>query len=129
MADWLLKTEAGTYSFADLVREKTTWDGVANPAALKHIRSIRKGDRVFIYHTGDEKAVVGIATATSDGYGTPDVVDLKPDRALKRPVTLKEIKADPLFADWALVKQARLSAMPVPVDLWKRIEHLSEKPA
>ena len=127
MADWLLKTEPSDYAFADLVREKKcTWDGVANAAALKNIRAIKKNDRVFIYHTGDEKAVVGIAVATSDGYGTPDVVDLKPDKALKRPVTLKQIKADPTFAEWALVKQARLSAMPVPAALWKRIEQLAE---
>ncbi|MGC4032106.1 MAG: EVE domain-containing protein [Tepidisphaeraceae bacterium] len=94
--------------------------------ALKHMRAIAKGDRVFIYHTGDEKAVVGVAEATSAGYGTPTVVDLKPVKKLKRGVTLKEIKADKAFAEWELVRQARLSAMPVPPALWDRIEQLSE---
>lgn len=127
MAFWLLKTEPGTYAYDDLVREKkTTWDGVANPGALKHMRAIAKGDRVFIYHTGDEKAVVGIAEATSAGYGTPTVVDLKPVKKLKRGVTLKEIKADPAFEGFDLVRQARLSAMPVPPAMWSRIEQLSE---
>ena len=127
MANWLLKTEPDTYSYHDdLVREKKcTWDGVANPAALKNIRSVAKGDTVFIYHTGKEKAVIGIAEATTAGYGDPAVMDLKPVRKLKRPVTLKEIKADKAFEAWELVKQARLSVMPVPKALWDRIEKLA----
>ena len=126
MAFWLLKTEPDTYSYDDLVREKKcTWDGVANPAALNNIRSVAKGDTVFIYHTGKEKAVIGIAEATTAGYGDPAVMDLKPVRKLKRPVTLKEIKADKAFEAWELVKQARLSVMPVPNALWDRIEKLA----
>ncbi|MDB5326814.1 MAG: ubiquinol-cytochrome reductase [Phycisphaerales bacterium] len=126
MAFWLAKTEPDTYSYDDLVREKKcTWDGVANPGALKHIRSIAKGDSVFVYHTGKEKAVIGIAEATTAGYGDPAVMDLKPSKKLKRPVTLKEIKADKAFEAWELVKQARLSVMPVPKALWDRIEKLA----
>lgn len=127
MAFWLLKTEPESYSYDDLVREKScTWDGVANPAALKNIRSIAKGDTVFVYHTGKEKAVIGIAQATKAGYGEPAVVDLKPVRKLNRPVTLKEIKADKAFDGWELVHQPRLSVMPVPAALWSRIEKLGE---
>lgn len=127
MPHWLLKTEPSEYSFDDLLRDKKcTWDGVANAAALKNIKAIAKGDHVFIYHTGDVKAVVGIAEATKAGYGEPAVVDLKPVRRLKRPVTLKEIKADKTFEGWELVRIGRLSAMPVPAAIWKKIESLSE---
>ena len=122
MATWLLKTEPSTFSFADLVRaKKTAWDGVTNNAALKNIREIRKGDRLFIYHTGDEKQVVGLAQALSDAYPDPKagdpklvVFDLAPQRELKRPVTLATIKSDARFKDFALVRISRLSVMPVP---------------
>ncbi len=126
---WLLKTEPGDYSFDDLERDRrTTWDGVANNLALKHMREVRKGDRALVYHTGKEKSVVGVARIASDPYPDPDadnprivVFDLEPDARLGRPVPLAEIKADPRFADFALVRISRLSVMPVPAALWKRL--------
>ncbi len=127
--NWLLKTEPGDYSFDDLERDRrTTWDGVANNLALKHMREVRKGDRALVYHTGKEKSVVGVARIASDPYPDPDadnprivVFDLEPDARLGRPVPLAEIKADPRFADFALVRISRLSVMPVPAALWKRL--------
>jgi predicted RNA-binding protein with PUA-like domain len=135
MATFLLKTEPSTYSFADLVRDKRcTWDGVTNAAALIHLRSIKKGDEVLIYHTGDEKAIVGLARATSNAYEDPRqpgktpqgqpkfaVIDLAPAKAAKSPVTLAAIKADQAFADFALVKISRLSVMPVPPAIEKAL--------
>ncbi len=126
---WLLKSEPGDYSFDDLERDRrTTWDGVANNLALKHMREVRKGDRALVYHTGKEKSVVGIARIASDPYPDPGadnprivVFDLEPDARLGRPVPLAEIKADPRFADFALVRISRLSVMPVPAALWKRL--------
>lgn len=135
MNRWLLKTEPSQYSFADLVRERrTTWDGVSNPLALKHLRAIQRGDLVFVYHTGDEKAVIGIARAVADAKVDPRnarlaVVDLEPDQALARPVTLAEIKADPAFADFALVRLSRLSVMPVPEPVWRRLLQRGAQPA
>jgi len=128
MATFLIKTEPSTYGYADLVREKrATWNGVSNPAALIHLRSVRAGDELLVYHTGDEKAVVGLARAVSGAYEdpaqpgrTPDgkpkfaVFDLVPLRAAPRPVALGAIKADPRFADFGLVKISRLSVVPVP---------------
>jgi len=127
--DYLLKTEPSTYSFADLQREKTTiWDGVSNPVALKNMRAMKPGERLVIYHTGDEKAVVGIAEATSEAYPDPKqrdpklaVVDLRAVERLPRPVPLAEIKKDRAFADLALVRIGRLSVMPVSADQFKRI--------
>jgi predicted RNA-binding protein with PUA-like domain len=121
MATWLLKTEPNTYSIADLAKEKrTTWDGVKNAAALINLRKMAVGDQLFVYHTGDEKAIVGIARIfvadTKDG-----VVTLEYEKTLRRPVTLAAIKADKAFAEFALVKISRLSAMPVTADHWKRI--------
>lgn len=127
MATFLLKTEPETYSYDDLVREKrTVWSGVKNPAALASIRSMKKGDEAFIYHTGDEKAIVGLAQVLSAPYEDPDqpgltdkgepkfaVVDLKPLRAAKTPVTLAQVKADARFSAFPLVKLPRLSVMPV----------------
>ena len=135
MAFWLFKEEPEHYSFADLERDgSTTWCGVTNALAQKHLRSIKKGDRVFYYHTGDEKAVVGVMEVTADPTPDPDdeagkrvVVTVKPLRKLKNPVTLAAIKADKAFADWELVRIARLSVMPVPAELWKKIEQMSEK--
>jgi predicted RNA-binding protein with PUA-like domain len=126
---WLLKTEPSTYSFDDLVRDKrTTWDGVSNPVALSHLRTMRKGDQAFVYHTGTEKAIVGIARVASDPRPDPKlgdprlvVVDLEPVRALRKPVTLAAVKADRRFADFALVRISRLSVMPVGPDLWKAL--------
>jgi predicted RNA-binding protein with PUA-like domain len=135
MAFWLFKEEPGTYSFADLERDgSTTWSGVTNALAQKHLRAIKKGDKVFFYHTGDEKAVVGVMEATADATPDPDdesgkrvVVAVKPLRKLKNPVALAAIKADTAFANWELVRIARLSVMPVPDELWKKIEKMSEK--
>ncbi|HTS17167.1 MAG TPA: EVE domain-containing protein [Verrucomicrobiae bacterium] len=126
---WLLKTEPSTYSYADLERQKkAVWDGVSNPLALKHIRGMKKGDLAFIYHTGDEKQIVGIAEVASDAYPDPKekdeklvVVDLRPRERLERPVTLAEIKADGEFRDWELVRMGRLSVMPVSEERWKKL--------
>jgi predicted RNA-binding protein with PUA-like domain len=131
---WLLKTEPSIYSFADLQRDqRTVWDGVKNPQALKNLSQVQKGDRLFVYHTGDEKAVVGIATALSGAYADPKkndpkllVIDLGPSATLPRPVTLAEIKASPKFTGWELVRLPRLSVMPVSPDHWVEIERLAK---
>ncbi len=127
--NWLVKEEPSHYNFAAFLRDRrTTWTGVKNAVAQKHLRSIRKGDRVLYYHTGDEKAVVGIAKALGDAYPDPGdpagkahVVDLAPVKALAAPVTLAAIKADPFFADFALTRLPRLSVMPVTDEQWTRI--------
>ena len=132
---WLVKEEPEHYSYDALVRDgRTVWSGVKNPLAQKHLRSIRKGDRIFYYHTGKEKAVVGVARAASDAYndskdrtGKLAVVDIVPERKLPRPVTLAEIKADSAFASFPLVRMSRLSVMPVTDAEWKRIEKMSEE--
>jgi predicted RNA-binding protein with PUA-like domain len=125
MSFWLLKTEPSSYSFADLQRDKrSAWTGVTNAAALIHMRNMRKGDLAFIYHTGDERQIVGIAEIVRDPYPDPDAenpklvaVDLKPKRALKAPVTLVQIKDDGRFRNFDLVRNSRLSVMPVPAEL------------
>jgi predicted RNA-binding protein with PUA-like domain len=129
MAKWLLKTEPSTYGYDDLERERrAVWDGVTNPVALKHLRAIRKGDELLVYHTGNEKAVVGLARAVSDPYPDPKgkdpklaVVDLAPVRRLPRPVTLAAVKQQKAFAAWELVRLPRLSVMPVPEPIWRRL--------
>lgn len=127
MAAWLLKTEPSTYSLDDLERaKKTRWDGVSNPAALNNIKRMQPGERCFIYHTGDEKQIVGIAKIESPPYADPSsarlrVIDLSFDKRLKKPVTLAQIKADPVFADWLLVRQGRLSVVPTTAQIWKRV--------
>jgi predicted RNA-binding protein with PUA-like domain len=125
---WLLKTEPGSYSFADLERDGTTpWDGVRNAAALKHLREMRPGDQVLIYHTGSERQVVGLAEVCSEPYpdphaaDAPPVVDVRVLRRLTRPVALATIKAEPFFADFALVRQGRLSVVPVAPEQWERL--------
>lgn len=133
MAYWLLKTEPSVYSYADLERDKkAVWDGVTSPWALANIRKIQKGDVVFIYHTGDEKQVVGIAEVTSEPYPDPKadterlyVFDIKPKRKLKNPVTLAQVKADKRFKDSKLVKDPRLSVQPVSEDMWNAILEMS----
>ena len=133
MPNWLLKEEPTHYSFDDLVRDKkTSWTGVRNPLAQKHLRSIAKGDRIFFYHTGDEKSVVGIAKAGGAAYPDPAdkdgklyAVDVVPVKKLKAPVTLKSIKAEKAFASFPLVRMARLSVMPVTDEEWERIEKMS----
>ena len=132
MAYWLLKTEPSTYSFADLQRDKkTTWDGVKNNLALKHIRAMAKSDLAFVYHSGDEKAIVGIAEIVSNPYADPKhgaltVFDLKPVEPLKKPVTLTDVKADKQFAQFELVRMPRLSVMPVPSALWNALRSMAK---
>jgi predicted RNA-binding protein with PUA-like domain len=129
MAHWLIKTEPSVYSYDDLAKQKrAAWDGVTNAAALKNIRSIQKGDELFVYHTGGEKQIVGIARAMSDAYPDPNakdgklvVFDIASVKKLSRPVTLAEIKARKEFGQWELVRQGRLSVMPVPEAIWKAI--------
>jgi len=114
---WLFKTEPSDYSFERLQREgKTAWTGVKNPLALKHLRGVKKGDEIAIYHTGSVKAVVGIAKALAGADG--DSVEIAPLKAVP-PVTLVSIKADPRFKAFPLVRMGRLSVMPVPEALWK----------
>jgi predicted RNA-binding protein with PUA-like domain len=118
---WLLKTEPSTYSWDDLEREKTAvWDGVSNPVALKNLAAMQAGDDAVIYHTGDQKAVVGLARVTKAAYPDPKakdpkllVIEIAPLRRLSRPVTLQEIKADPAFRESPLVRQGRLSVVPL----------------
>lgn len=133
MAGWLLKTEPGEYAWADLVREgRTTWTGVRNPQALRHLGAMRPGELAFVYHTGNEKQVVGIAEVVSEPYLGPDgatVVDLAPRAALARPVALATLRGEPIFADHPLVRQPRLSVMPVDHVAWARVLALGSGPA
>jgi predicted RNA-binding protein with PUA-like domain len=129
MAYWLLKTEPSTYSYADLESERrTVWNGVTNNLALKHLRGMAKGDLAFIYHTGEEKAIVGIAEVMSKPYPDPKagdprlvVVDVKAKERISKPVSLAEIKSHKEFSDLALVRLSRLSVMPVTPAHWKRL--------
>jgi len=126
---WLLKTEPSAYGYADLEREgQAVWDGVTNPVALKNLRAMAAGEEAFIYHTGDEKAVVGTARVARAAYADPKkgdprlvVVDVEATGRLKTPVTLAEIKALPAFADSPLVRQGRLSVVPLTRAQWKAI--------
>lgn len=130
---WLFKTEPSSYSFDQLERDGTTvWDGVKNALARKHLGAVQRGDAVLVYHTGDEKAVIGLAKAVSDAYPDPKqqdpkafVVDLAPAKRLSRPVTLAELKQRPALKDFPLVRMPRLSVMPVGAVEWKEIERLS----
>lgn len=130
---WLVKEEPANYPFDRFAADgQTVWSGVRNPLAQKHLRAMKKGDRVFYYHTGSEKAVVGTARVSKDAYpdpadagGTLVVVELVPDKKLPRPVTLAEIKASGRFADFALVRVPRLSVMPVTEAQWTAIEAMS----
>jgi predicted RNA-binding protein with PUA-like domain len=133
VARWLFKEEPEHYCFADLLREgRTVWDGVTNALARKHLRQVCKGDRVFYYHTGKEKAIVGemrvVAGPRPDPAGDDKsvVVEVEPVRALKRAVTLAEIKDDAVLADWDLVRLSRLSVMPVTEEQWQRVEELAK---
>jgi predicted RNA-binding protein with PUA-like domain len=114
--DYLLKTEPSVYSFSDLEREKTTiWDGVTNPTAVKHLREMKSGDRLLIYHTGEEKSAVGTASVVSVDASDPKTpqVKIKAGKPIAKPKTLAEIKAHKLFADSPLVRQGRLSVVPL----------------
>jgi len=122
--DYLLKTEASSYSFQDLERDKqTVWDGVTNPVALKNLRAMKPGERLVIYETGDRKSAVGTATVVSVNTDDPKnpQVKIKVGKALAKPVTLAEIKALPLFADSPLVRQGRLSVVPLTAAQYKRL--------
>jgi predicted RNA-binding protein with PUA-like domain len=131
--NWLFKEEPTHYSYDDLVRDgETSWTGVRNPVAQKNLRSVKKGERIFFYHTGDEKAVVGIAKAVDDAYPDPAdktgrfyAVDVAPVKKLKQPVTLAAVKADTYFASFPLTRVPRLSVMPVNDEQWERIEKMS----
>jgi predicted RNA-binding protein with PUA-like domain len=133
MARFLVKTEPSTYSFADLQRDKrTVWDGVSNPVALKHLATIRKGDTVVVYHTGDEKQAVGLAVAASDAYADPKledpkrwVVDLAVDRPLPKPVTLAQVKADTVLKATDLARLPRLSVIPFSEAQFKQLLRLA----
>jgi predicted RNA-binding protein with PUA-like domain len=122
--DYLLKTEPSEYSFADLQRDKvTTWDGVSNPVALKNLRGMQPGDRLVIYETGDHKSAVGIASVVSVDAADPrnPTVKIKAGESLTRPVSLAEIKANRLFADSPLVRQGRLSVVPLTSGQYKAL--------
>jgi predicted RNA-binding protein with PUA-like domain len=127
---WLLKTEATAYGYADLELEgRAVWDGVTNPAALKNLRAMKRGDRVVVYHTGDEKAAVGWAEVSREAYPDPKsrrpglvVVEIVPRGRLARPVTLKELKALPEFTDSPLARQGRLSVVPLDAAQWRALE-------
>src|SRR5690349_9838479 len=120
--NWLFKEEPENYSYDDLVRDgKTSWTGVRNPVAQRNLRSVKRGDKIFFYHTGKEKAVVGICRAAADAYPDPAdktgalyAVDVEPVKKLASPVTLASVKADKRFADFPLTRIPRLSVMPVP---------------
>jgi predicted RNA-binding protein with PUA-like domain len=119
--DYLLKTEPSVYSFADLQREKTTiWDGVTNPTAVKHLREMNAGDRLVIYHTGDEKSAVGTAAVVSVDASDPKVpqVKIKGGKPVE-PTTLAEVKSNRLFSDSPLVRQGRLSVVPLSAAQYK----------
>lgn len=135
MSIWLTKSEPGTYSYADLVRDgRTRWDGIRNPFARAHLREMKAGDEVLYYHTGKDKAVVGVARVASAAYPDPAdaewlCVDLEPVRALERPVTLTEIKADAKLRAMVLAKNPRLSVQPVKPAERDRIYALAKKKA
>lgn len=132
---WLFKTEPSVYSYQQLVKDKKTmWDGVANNLALKNLKDIKKGEQILIYHTGDEKAAVGVARSRGGAYADPAkkdakllVVDIEPVRALARPVTLAEVKAHPKLKNFDLVRNSRLSIMKVTDEQWKIMEGMAEK--
>ena len=127
MAHWLMKSEPGTYSWSDLVRERSTeWDGVRAPAARLHLRAMKRGDEAFFYHSGDERSVIGVMRVTREAAPDPKDPDwvsvaVEPVRALARPVTLKQIKADPGLAKMELVRQSRLSVSPVRDEEWAAV--------
>lgn len=130
---WLVKEEPSNYSFEQFLADgSTVWSGVKNPLAQRNLRTMKNGDRVFYYHTGNEKAIIGIARVTKVAYPDPNdksgklmVVELAADKTLKRPVTLAEIKASGRFADFPLVRLPRLSVMPVTDAQWEAIEEMA----
>ncbi len=133
-ATWLVKSEPGTYAWDDLVRERSTrWDGVRNAQARNHLAAMGRGDSVLFYHSGAEKAVVGVARVAREAYPDPSAddprwlaVDLAAVKALAQPVTLAAIKADPKLREIPLVRQSRLSVMPIPKAAFDRILSLGK---
>jgi predicted RNA-binding protein with PUA-like domain len=133
--NWLFKEEPTHYSYDDLVRDgSTSWTGVKNPVAQRNLRGVKKGDKIFFYHTGDEKSVIGICRAAGNAYPDPAdpagklfAVDVEPVKELKAPVTLASIKADRRFASFPLTRQPRLSVMAVPDEEWDWIMEMSKK--
>jgi predicted RNA-binding protein with PUA-like domain len=131
--NWLFKEEPSSYSFDALLKDKrTVWSGVRNPLAQKHLHAVKRGDRIWYYHTGNERAIVGVAKALGDAYPDPNdktgrhaVVEVGPVKKLPRSVTLAEIKAEPAFKTFPLVRLARLSVMPVTDEEWARIERMA----
>lgn len=130
---WLVKTEPETFSWNDLIRDKKAgWDGVRNFQARTHLKNMKIGDQAFFYHTGDEKAIVGIAKVTKEHYPDPTdndwvAVEIVPVRKLKKPVTLARIKADKRLSDMVLVKASRLSVQPVKREEFDKVIELSEE--
>jgi predicted RNA-binding protein with PUA-like domain len=132
--NWLFKEEPANYNYDALTKDgKTSWTGVRNPVAQRNLRSITKGDKIFFYHTGNEKSVIGICRAAGDAYADPSdktgklfAVDVEPVKKLKSPVTLAAIKADKRFATFVLTRVPRLSVMPVSDEEWKRIVEMSD---
>ena len=132
---WLFKTEPSVYSYQQLVKDKKTmWDGVKNNLALKNLKDIKKGDEILIYHTGDEKAAVGVARALGEAYPDPSqknprmlVVDIEAVKTLPRPVTLAEVKANKKLANFDLVRLSRLSIMKVSDDQWDTMEGMAKQ--
>ena len=135
MAYWLCKQEPSTYNIDELEKEKkTSWDGIHNNLALKHMRQMKKGDLAFFYHTGDEKQIVGIMEITSKPYPNPKekdprfvAIDVKFKKRLQRPIPLDEIKNNKAFKDWELLRISRLSVMPVSSPIWHEINKISQK--
>jgi predicted RNA-binding protein with PUA-like domain len=135
MASWLFKEEPDHYSYAQLEADgKALWNGVNNNLARKHLRQVKKGDRIWFYHTGKEKAIVGEMRALGDASADPDsddpnavAVEVKPVRRLANPVPLARVKKEPLLSSWELVRLSRLSVMPVSDAQWQRIEELAAK--
>ncbi len=129
---WLFKTEPETYSYDQLEADKKcVWDGVSNNQALKNLRAVRLGDEVLIYHTGNEKTIVGLAETVTDAYPDPNaddehlvVINLKPKRRVKTPVTLAEIKANEAFSEFDLVRLPRLSVMPISKEYWELLQEI-----
>jgi predicted RNA-binding protein with PUA-like domain len=132
---WLFKTEPSVYSFQQLQKDKkTVWDGVANNLALKNLKDIKKGELIFIYHTGDEKAAVGVAKALGGAYPDPSkknskllVVDVEAVKPLPRPVTLAQVKAEKQLANFDLVRNSRLSIMKVSDQQWQIMEGMAKE--
>jgi len=133
--NWLLKTESGTYSIDDLKRDrKTIWNGITNNTALQNLRAMKKGELAFIYHTGEEKQIVGLAEIVKESYPDPEeedeklvAIDVKFKSKLDRPVSLHEIKSDKAFSEWDLLRITRLSVVPTPDIFWNRVIELSRK--